>query len=188
MTKYEYQFKGHSDNLREGAIIRLDHIDYVILGFYEKFKGNDNSLSIFVYYIEESNYLKGIDKRDIQVIRLTNLKKYKIQGYKEEREVKLWVMKLKLMNVLEEELETREELRVRNKEYDINFRYELVIDLDLFSIIFLFYLIIVLFLLALVSMGLSKVVSISIGVCYIFFVIKHIIRKEYDIVINKRLT
>lgn len=188
MTKYEYQFKGHSDNLREGTIIRLDHIDYVILGFYEKYKGNDNSLSIFVYYIEESNYLKGIDKRDIQVIRLTNLKKYKIQGYKEEREVKLWLMKLKLMNVLEVELETREELRVRNKEYDIKFRYECIVDIYLFSSIILFFLIIVLFLLALVYMGFSKIASISIVVCYIIYVIKHIISKEYDIVINKRLT
>lgn len=188
MTKYEYQFKGHSDNLREGTIIRLDHIDYVILGFYEKYKGKDNSLSIFVYYIEESEYLKNIKKRDIQVQRLTNLKKYKIQGYKEDRELKVWLMKLKLMNVLEEELETRKELRERNKDYDINFRYECIVDIYLFSSIILFSLIIVLFLLALVSMGLSKVVSISIWVCYIIFVIKHIIRKEYDIVINKRLT
>ena len=150
MTKYRYLFKGHR-KIKDGDIILLDGINYVVLGFHlvqNKGKGMGIGFgSLFengyinIFYVEERKYLQGIKDTEINTVMLSKLLGYKIVGSKDKNELERWILKLKMINKnntttiggmaypnLLDDIETRESIRDCVEGKIIKYKYTFASD------------------------------------------------------------
>ena len=151
MTKYNYLFKGHR-KIKDGDIILLDGVEYVVLGFHlVQYKGNGMGIgfgSLFdegyinIFYVEENKYLQGINNADVKVVMLSKLLGYKIVGSKEKNELERWLLKLKIANknnnaiggmaysYLFDDIETRESIKDSLEGKIIKYKYTFASDIS----------------------------------------------------------
>lgn len=126
---YKREFRKADKKLDAGTIIKKKSgIEYVILGFEEK-----RPMYVLCYFIEKEKYLKQPEEEDINFMPL-DLMKEKVIGTVDKKEFDVWLLKVQLFGYCKN-LETREQIKERNKNKIVFYRYGFDISVEQFSLI-----------------------------------------------------